>query len=93
MAFIHELVKSEIERMSAANEWDLTDECVNTIRTDFPWCILFIIYTYEDSILVKWRFIVKQILAKSYRSIVKDVNHINCLADRNDATLSTASEQ
>ena len=24
MVFIHELVKSEIERMSAANEWDFS---------------------------------------------------------------------
>ena len=36
---------SEIERVSAANEWDFwykNNECVNTVRPHFPWSILYI---------------------------------------------------
>ena len=35
---------SEIERVSAANEWDfwyVNSSCVNTVRPHFPWSILY----------------------------------------------------
>ena len=35
---------SEIERVSAANEWDFwykTNECENPVRTRFPWSNLY----------------------------------------------------
>ena len=37
------VVVSEIERVSAANEWDfwyVNNSCVNTVRQHFPWSIL-----------------------------------------------------
>ena len=39
---------SEIERVSAANEfdfWYFNNSCVNTVRQHFPWSILCILYT------------------------------------------------
>ena len=47
---------SEIERVSAANEWDFwykTNECENPVRTRFPWSNLylfegFLYYYYKN---------------------------------------------
>ena len=42
---------SEMERVSAANEWDfwyINNECVNTVRSSF-YVVLCLLYTYWDS--------------------------------------------
>ena len=50
--FTHELVVSEIERVCGSERLRLLlqTECENTVRTDFQWCIMFIIYILSFNI-------------------------------------------
>ena len=52
-----------------------TNECVNTVRIHFPWCIMFIIYILRFKFLFNDKF-VAQIQVKSSQ---KDVSYINVL--------------
>lgn len=74
MIFTHVTVVSEIERVRFLIQ---TYEILNIIWADFG--VKCLLYTYGDLILVNDNFLFIRFKFNSHKSIMKDVNHVNCL--------------
>ena len=74
MIFTHVAVVSEIERVRFLIQ---TYEIVDIIWADFG--VKCLLYTYGDLILVNDNFLFIRFKFNSHKSIMKDVNHVNCL--------------